>query len=369
MSQATEQPGTLMRPPRRRWRSLGALAVGASALLAACGGAAAAAHPAGHRAHGSGAGGAVPLVVYSAQGYDANTVAAFQKATGIPTLLVDDSTGPLLARIQAERNNPQWGVLWVDGNQPFAALDLQHLLLRGFEPPAAWSTVAQTVIPPDHSYIPTGLTMAAALVYNSAKLRTPPTTWQQLLEPRYRGLLGMNNPAISGPTYPFVAGMMSAVGGVQPGERFFRRLKANGLQVFPTNGDSLHALQIGQIDMAAIQSSAIFGAIQADPRLKVVFPKPVTLLPGNIGIDANASSRVIAEAKRFAEFVLSPAGQHQMQAGDPHGDSLFWPVLRGEQPNPGIPAMTSIAYQTINPYWWGPREGVLNQWFTTTIAG
>jgi hypothetical protein len=57
----------------------------------------------------------VPLVVYSAQGYDMAMTAAFTKATGIPVKLDDNSTGPLLTQIEASRNNPSWGLLWVDG--------------------------------------------------------------------------------------------------------------------------------------------------------------------------------------------------------------------------------------------------------------
>jgi iron(III) transport system substrate-binding protein len=57
-----------------------------------------------------------PLVVYAAEGYDQAMVTAFQKATGIPTRLYDDHTGIVLAKVQAEQNNPHWGVLWCDGN-------------------------------------------------------------------------------------------------------------------------------------------------------------------------------------------------------------------------------------------------------------
>ena len=73
--------------------------------------------------------GDVTLVVYSSQGYDAAVTKAFTKATGIPVSLDDDSTGPLLAKAAAERNNPQWGLLWVDGDTAFAALDKQGQLL------------------------------------------------------------------------------------------------------------------------------------------------------------------------------------------------------------------------------------------------
>src|SRR6202043_3271475 len=88
-----------------------------------------------------------PPVVYSAQGYDKAMVAAFQKATGIPTKLDDNSTGPLLTQIEASKNNPNWGLLWVDGATAFAGLDQQHLLLQGYEPSVTWSSLGQQSVP------------------------------------------------------------------------------------------------------------------------------------------------------------------------------------------------------------------------------
>src|SRR5580693_6140845 len=67
----------------------------------------------------SSSGSVVPLVVYSAQGYDKVTTEAFTKATGIPVKLDDNSTGPLLTQIEASKNNPNWGLLWVDGATAF----------------------------------------------------------------------------------------------------------------------------------------------------------------------------------------------------------------------------------------------------------
>ncbi|MGH3302212.1 MAG: hypothetical protein ACRDOK_11115 [Streptosporangiaceae bacterium] len=74
------------------------------------------------------------LVVYSAQGYDHAMTAAFRRATGMPVKLDDNSTGPLLTEIETSKNNPNWGLLWVDGRTAFAGLDTQGLLLKGFEP-------------------------------------------------------------------------------------------------------------------------------------------------------------------------------------------------------------------------------------------
>src|ERR1700733_4847448 len=122
----------------------------------------------------------VTLVVYSAQGYDHAMTAAFTKATGIPVKLDDNSTGPLLTQIEASRNNPNWGLLWVDGATAFAGLDQQGLLQKGFEPKVDWNSLGQQSLPADKSYTPTGVTLMALLFYNTTKGSDPPARWQNL---------------------------------------------------------------------------------------------------------------------------------------------------------------------------------------------
>jgi iron(III) transport system substrate-binding protein len=315
-----------------------------------------------------------PLLVYSAQGYDAPVTKAFTQATGIQVKLVDDSTGPLLTKVAAEKNNPQWGLLWVDGDTAFAALDKQGQLLS-YTPSTPLTPVGASLVPADHSYVPVSTTAMAALIYNSARTSSVPASYQDLLGSPYSGKVGMNDPSQSGPTFPFIAGLMNQLGGqsggVAAGEDYLRKLKGNGLHVFPTNGDTLHALETGQINYGLIQSSAAAGEVAKAPKnanfdAKVAYLPQATLLPGVIGIDKAAPPAVQDEAKKFVEFVLSPAGQDAMQQGDPKGDSLFWPVV------PGVPALADVpafpsAYQKIDPYFWGPLESRVNTFFDSTI--
>ena len=310
----------------------------------------------------------VPLVVYSAQGYDSAMTKAFQAATGIPVQLVDDSTGPLLVKVQAEKSNPRWDVLWVDGDEAFASLDQQGYLVKGYEPSVAFNALGSSLIPSDRSYVPTGVTMAGTVVYSSKNVSAPPTSWNALLSPAWKGQVGMNAPAVSGPTYPFVAGLFNYLGGVSQGEAFLQKLKANGLKVNQTNGDTLHALEGEQIRIALIQSSAGIGAEAKDPSLKTAFISPVTPIPSVIGIDAKASPQAIAEAEQFAAFVLSAPGQSVMESGDPSGDSLYWPVVEGVQPLPQLPALSSVPARPIDPAQWGSRENAINTWFTDNVA-
>jgi iron(III) transport system substrate-binding protein len=311
----------------------------------------------------------VPLVVYSAQGYDSAMTKAFTAATGIPVKLDDNSTGPLLTQIEASKNNPNWGLLWVDGATAFAGLDDQGLLVKGWEPSVSWNSLGVASVPADKSYVPTGVTLMAALAYNKTKVSAPPTTWQALTSAQWKGQVGMNDPSQSGPTYPFIAGMMNYLGGVNQGESYFSQLKANGLVIHPTNGPTLQALTSGQINLALVQSSAAIGAVLGAPKtLGITYLNPVTLLPSAIGIDAKASPQMQKEAEQFVSFVLSPAGQKVMQSGDPTGDSLYYPVLSGVSPLPALPALTATRTQSINPYKWGPQEGTINTWFDSNIV-
>jgi len=315
------------------------------------------------------AGAVVPLVVYSAQGYDKLVTSTFQKKFNIPVQLDDNSTGPLLTQIEASKNNPKWGLLWVDGPTAFAALDQQGLLLRNWEPNVKWNALGAQSLPKDKSFTPSGVTLVAAIIYDSTKVTSPPTSWQQLLSARWKGKVGMNDPSQSGPTYPLIAGMMQYFGGVSQGESYFSKLKANGLVINPTNGPTLAALGAGQIELALVQSSAAVGATFSDKHLKVEYLKPATLLPGVMGIDSRAPKAEQAEAKKFEEYVLSPAGQKEMQFGDPTGDSLYYPVIQGIAPRKALPPLPAASVlQTIDPYTWGPRENSVNSWFTANIV-
>lgn len=307
------------------------------------------------------------LIVYSAQGYSPNSVKAFEQETGIPAKLVENSTGPLFARIQAEKSSPQWGLFWVDGQEPFASLDEQGMLVKNLEVPKL-TALGEKVVPPDHSFVPTGITLACAVIYNSKEIKTPPTSWQQLTESKYAGKVGMNNPAISGPTYPCVVGVMNYFGSEAKGKEYFEKLKKNGLKVSETNGATLHLLETGQISIGLIQSSAEIGATEKVKGLKVAFLPKETVLPSNIGIDAKAPPVVREEAQKFISWVLSPAGQKQMKSGDPHGDSLFWPVAANTKPRPELPELSTISTQQVNPYQWGKKEAAINKWFSTNIA-
>ena len=323
------------------------------------------------------------FVLYSAQGYDHASVTAFNATKpGFTVTLNDNSTGPLLEQIQAEGNNPKWGVLWVDGATAFAQLDNEGKLLKHSVPKVSFNSLGKANVPADGSYTPTGLTVTGALCYNSAAVKANqlPTTWAQLSEPKYASVLGMNDPSQSGPTFPLIAGVMNELGayksgataaGVADGKKFFSTLAKGGLLVSSTNGPTLGAMEQGSISMAIVQSSACYGdeLNGTFPAIRVKYLNYSIALPSAIGIDAKQPTIVRGDAQKFVDWVMSSAGQKVMQTGDPQGDSLFWPVLNNENPaNKVIPPLSTTNAVTISPYVWGPVESTVNTWFDKTVV-
>ena len=317
----------------------------------------------------SGGSNKVPLVLYAAEGYDTTVAKAFQKATGIPTTVYDAHTGIVVSKIEQEKNNPQWGVTRFDGDMAMSSLDQQGLLLRGWQPNSTWNARGMQFLPKDKSYFPTGYTIAATILYNSKAMPKPPTSWSQLLSSTYSSKLGILNPAIDGPAYPLMAGWAAQMGGVGQMESYVSRLVKGGTKIYSAPGDELNAIKQGTIDIAVAQNSYGIGVGETDPYLKLAYPTYVTPVPSVLGIDAKAPAAVRAEAKKFVQYVLSPAGQQAMQAGDPHGDSLFWPVLQGQNALPNVPSPSTIPAKILDPVAWGARENTVAQWFTSHFAG
>lgn len=69
-----------------------------------------------------------------------------------------------------------------------AARDAEGMLVKGFEPSGTLTTEGSKLVPADKSYVPTGATIAGAIVYDSKEVSSPPATWADLLQPQWKGV-------------------------------------------------------------------------------------------------------------------------------------------------------------------------------------
>ncbi|SEB85961.1 extracellular solute-binding protein [Paenibacillus sp. GP183] len=310
------------------------------------------------------------LVVYSATGFDKPVADAFQKKTGITVKLVQDSTGPLLARLQAENSNPQWDIIWADGAPSMQGLDNQNMLLKDYVPATSsnYTDLGKKLVPSDNSYHPVTVTAAGAIAYNTQLVKDSevPKDWSDLLTPTYKGAFAMNNPSISGPTYTTVFGLMMLQGGISQGEDFFAKFKANGLTVFDSNGPTLTNLLKGTVKFAIAQDSAIIAKMKdkANP-IKIAYPASgVSTLSNNIAIDAKAPH--LDAAKQFVDYVLTVEAQKLAQAADT-GDAAFESIIQGAPAAAGL-RPDGIKWNTVDPIAGAQHENEVKTWFTQNIV-
>jgi iron(III) transport system substrate-binding protein len=310
----------------------------------------------------------VGLTLYSAVSYGPSVAEAFTQQTGIPVSVISLSTGPLLARISAEGRRPTWSVAWFDGSEAAAALDNAGLLAKGTTPDLDWTPLGRSLLPKDGAFTPTGASIAGVFTYRADMASAPPTRWDDLLKPGFAGRFGMNNPSISGPTYPLLSGMLYDGGGWPAGKALIQGLKSNGMRIYPTNGDTLAALQHGDIDIAIIQSSAAFVTVAHNPAYRVQLPASNFVLPSVMIVANGQSAQQLALAERFIRFAMSPDMQ-KMRLSQPGYDSLYWPVTKdAPPPSATLPALGTIVVKALDPYDWGSREAQVNAWFSQEIV-
>jgi iron(III) transport system substrate-binding protein len=309
------------------------------------------------------------LVLYSAVDYSGDVAAAFTKKTGIKVTVIELTTGALLAKISAEGHRPAWALAWFDGDLAAAALDHAGLVSRHIVPQLPWTDEGRSLVPADGSYTPTGLTLAGAYTYRPTVMSNPPQTWTGLVNPALHGAIGMNNPSISGPMYPMLAGMLAQGGGWPKGQDFVLKLKGNGLHVYAKNKATLAALREGDIKMAITQSSAAWYLAAKDPTLRVRIPKPAFALPSVLVVAAGIPAKTRVAAERFIRFAMNHDIQ-KLRIGQGEGDSYYWPLTTdAPQPKAGMPALDTLVIKHLNPGRWGPIEPQVNQWFSQAIIG
>lgn len=310
------------------------------------------------------------LVFYSAEGFDSAIAKAFQKKTGIKVKMVDMSTGPLLAKVQAEKDNPKWDVAWFDGPSSMQSLDNQGMLYKGYTPANAknYTSLGKKMVPKDHAFFPVTVTAADAIGYNTKLVKNKsnlPQDWTDLTKSKYKGVFAMNNPSISGPTYPAVYGLMQMQGGISQGKTFFKNLKANGMHIYDSNGPTLQNLEKGNVKYAIAQDSAIIEEMNAGKPVKIIYPKSgVTTLSSNIGIDKK--SKHLAAAKKFVNYVLSVEGQKVCSSAKT-GDANFKSIIKGAPGRQGI-RPSGITWHALDPVAGAKHENAIKKWFNQNIV-
>ncbi len=226
-SSAGRRPDRRSRPSQRLWSAtLAALVL--LATLAACGREQAAEEAA--EAVGDGPG-ALTIYTYDAfpQSLEALITTHFENEYGVtPTLERHQDTGGLYNQLWLERTAPRAdAAIGLDNTYIGRALEAD--LFEAYRPAEAEAIRDHLVIDPDFRLTPFDWGHVL-LNYDSERLPDPPTTWEELLDPRLSESIILMNPATSSPGRNFLL-LTVAVHGEEGYLDYWRRLSPNILTI------------------------------------------------------------------------------------------------------------------------------------------
>ncbi|MBX0299864.1 ABC transporter substrate-binding protein [Cryobacterium sp. 1639] len=244
-------------------------------------------------------------------------------------------TGDLTARIEAERTtgDVQADILLAADSATFETYKADDLLLA--YSPADIESLNQDVVDPDGFYVGTRI-IPTVIAYNTGMIDSPPTSWADLTDTDYAGLITMPNPDVSG-----AAAYNAAVwlDNADLGDEWLVDLAANQPVIADSNGPVSQAVAAGTQPVGVVVDYLVRELAAAGSPIEVAYPtEGVPYVSQPVGIFANTDEQAASEA--FVDYLVSADGQALAV------EQSYLPVRNDVGTPEGAPAMDDIAILT-----------------------
>ncbi|TME28823.1 MAG: ABC transporter substrate-binding protein [Chloroflexi bacterium] len=325
---------------------------GATAVVAACGGATATASPS---PSGSATAAATPkptgtISVYSALNESTNNelFKAFTSATGVNVQVLPlAAAGDLQTRITAEKNNPQSDI-FVGGSSEFHDPLGKQGLLEAYKSPNAANLKAEFK---EASGLWTGwYTGIFGFISNNDRLSKElggkkPSTWDDLLDPAWKGKLVLPDPIKTGGGYIFIATQIFRFNRDEDkAMAFMKSLHANIAQYVATSPGALLLIDQGQFVGCPNWSHDILTEKTKGNPVDLTVPPDTGFEVGAVSIVKG--SKNLPAAKAFVDWVLTPeAGALNVKLSN-RGSTVA-----GVAPAPGSPTLDQVKLVAYDRQW------------------
>lgn len=246
------------------------------------------------------------VVVYmpSPSGLNEKYIADFQEKTGVTVELFEGTTGEILARLEAEKDNPVADVVvlasWSDG----LSLKKEGGLLSYPEAVNADKLYPDWV---DEDKMLFGTSASAVgVIYNTTLIEKLDADWDELASDTYQDMLAIADPEKSGSCKDFLSGYMYANG---EDWTAFEGMAANGMTVPGANKAALEAVTTGEkaILVAGVDYNAYSNINKGEP-LQIYYPKSGTVINPRPAMILGTSQNQ-ENAKAFVDYLMSDDAQ------------------------------------------------------------
>ena len=248
------------------------------------------------------------VVVYmpSPSGLNKKYVEGFQKKTGVEVELYEGTTGEILARLEAEKDNPVADVVvlasWSDG----LSMKQQDKIMA-YTPYNA-DKMYDEWIDNDHTLFGTSAS-AVGVIYNTTIIDKLNVDWSELGDAKYADDIAIPDPQKSGSCKDFLAGYMCAT---NSNWSAFDKMAKVGLFNAGANKAALSSVTTGEkaILVAGVDYNAYSSMVKGEP-INIYYPKSGTVINPRPAMILK-SSKNVDNAKAFVDYLLSDEAQNMV---------------------------------------------------------
>jgi len=129
-----------------------------------------------------------------------------------------------------------------------------------------------------------------------------PKSWDDLLDPNYKGLFVTSNPATAGSGYIFVADQLFRLG-EEKGWEYLKKLNENVHHYIPSAGDVINLTATGEFVVGMSWAHDIMKSAQKGYPLKVIIPEQTAFEIGGVAIVKGGANT--ENAKKFIDWLLT----------------------------------------------------------------
>ena len=234
----------------------------------------------------------------------------FEEATGIKCELVQGGTSDLFAKVKAEAGNPQSDIIWGGVADTYVA---NAQLFQAYTP-AEVDKLLPSAVGADNIWHAFDIE-PMVMVYNTDMIaaENAPTTWEDMLDDQYKGMIACADPTTSSSSYGVIMGIVNAYGTEDgAGYEFVNKLvTALDGKVLSSSSAVYKGVAEGEYMIGMTYEEAALRYIGAGEPIAIVYPEegtysapsPVAIVNGCVNLNS---------AQQFVDFVLSQEVQSQL---------------------------------------------------------
>jgi iron(III) transport system substrate-binding protein len=272
---------------------------------------------------------------------------AFKKATGLDVKVLVIPIGNATTRIKAEAGRPQADIQMGGSIDYYQELAKNDLLLPYESRNAA--AIDAKYKDPQHRW--TGWYMGVlglGLNEQTFKKELPglayPSTWDDILNPAYKGKYVHANPASSGAAYTFIVTQILRLGNEEKAWEFMRKYTANVAQFQNTSPGPSNLVATGEYPIGLAWAQDLL--MKGDQGYPVKWVPPADAGYEVAGISILRGATNLENAKIFVDWILSQAEGARMS-----GFSRRYSTRPDVPSPPGVPVFSSLKLVNFDFVW------------------